>query len=395
MRVACVLIHNFAVQAAVTRDPQLGRRPLIIGGSPFESKPVYDASPEAAACGVEPGMPLRRAYALCPEARFLPPDEKGYRELFEQVIAILNDFSPVVEIEGLGCAYLDITGVDGEDALAREIRDSIFSPTRLNACLGISSNRFLSRTAAFVTKAQIPLIVPQGEERKFIAPFSITLLPCSEETKRKLRLFGIRTIGQLSRFSQEALQSQFGRDGAIAYGLARGIDDTPLIPRKKPDLISDVAEFDPPLVASYQLAQAGEVILDRILAQTKGKVCRQIKLLLGFPSGSFSGIKLSLKEATSSKSVIMSRMMAWLGELSLPEPVRRLELSLDLGREQGKRLYLFPQRGGRREEVSQVANLLRARFGYQPLKRVVIADPEALLPERRFKLADFQEARYG
>ncbi|MCL0070334.1 hypothetical protein M1N44_00945 [Dehalococcoidia bacterium] len=61
MRVACVLIHNFAVQAAVTHDPQLGRRPLVTGGSSFESKPVYDASPEAAACGVEPGMPLRRA----------------------------------------------------------------------------------------------------------------------------------------------------------------------------------------------------------------------------------------------------------------------------------------------------------------------------------------------
>ena len=352
MRVACVLIHNFAVQVAVTHDPQLRRRPLIIGGSPFEAKPVYDASPEAAACGVEPGMPLRRAYALCPEARFLPSDEKGYRELFEQVIAILDGFSPVVEVEGLGCAYLDIAGVDSEHDLAHEIRGSIFLPTRLNACLGISSNKFLSRTAAFVTNAQAPLIVPQGEEREFIAPFSITLLPCSAETKRRLYLLGIRTIGQLSRFSREALQVQFGSDGAIAYGLARGIDDIPLIPRKKPDVISDAAEFDPPLVASHQLAQASEVMLDRLLALTKGKVCHQIKLQLGFPSGSFRERKLPLKEATPSKSVIMSRMMAWLGELSLPEPVSRMDLSLDLAWEQGKKLHLFPQRGGRRGEVN-------------------------------------------
>jgi len=405
MRVACVLIHNFAVQVAVTHDRQLRRRPLIIGGSPFEAKPVYDASPEAAACGVEPGMPLRRAYALCPEARFLPSDEKGYRELFEQVIAILDGFSPVVEVEGMGCAYLDIAGVDSEHDLAHEIRGSIFLPTRLNACLGISSNKFLSRTAAFVTNAQAPLIAPQGEEREFIAPFSITLLPCSAETKRRLHLLGIRTIGQLSRFSREALQVQFGRDGAIAYGLARGIDDIPLIPRKKPDLINDAAEFDPPLVASHQLAQASEVMLDRLLALTKGKVCHQIKLQLGFPSGSFREGKLPLKEATPCKSVIMSRMMAWLGELSLPEPVSRMDLSLELGREQ-ELVDSSPPKpinhqlstirwGGGREEVSRVANLLQARFGYQPLKRVVITDPDALLPERRFKFADFQEGRHG
>jgi len=392
VRVACVLIHNFAIQVAVTHDPQLRRRPLVIGGSPFEAKPVYDASPEAAACGIKPGMPLRQAYALCPEARFLPSEEKGYRELFEQVLAILDRFSPVVEAERLGCAYLDITGVDGEHGLADEISGSIFSATRLNACLGISSNRFLSRTAAFVAKAEIPVIVSHGEEREFITPFSITCLPCSHETKRRLHLLGIDTIGQLSRFSREALQSQFGTDGTIAYKLARGIDDTPLIPRKK--LISDAAGFDPPLVASHQLAQASEVILDRLLTQTKGKVCQRIRLQLGFPSGSFRGRKLPLKEPTSAKSVIMSRMMTWLGEV-LPEPISHMELSLELAWEEGKMLHLFPQRGGRREEMSRVTNLLRERFGYQPLKRVVMTDPDALLPERRFKLADLQEDGRG
>ena len=369
-------------------DPRLRGQPLIISGSPFEAKLVYDASPEAVACGVEPGTSLRQAYVLCPEARFLPLDEKRYEDAFEQVLTILEGLSPIVEVEQLGCAYLDANGVDSEYTLAYEIRDSIFSQTKLNACLAISSNKFLSRTAAFVAKPEAPLIVAEGKEKEFITPFSIDFLPCSHETKKRLHLLGIHIMGQLSRFSREALGAQFGSDGTIAYGLARGIDDTLLIPRKKPQLISGAAEFDLPLVTFPEMAQSCQVILDRLLTQVKaeGKACHEIKLQVGFPCGSLYERKLPLKEATSSEAVIMARLVAWLEEVNFSEPVSQMEVSLRLGREHGKKLRLLPQRG---REVSKIAQLLKMRFGYQPLKKALVTDPDALLPERRFKLTDF------
>jgi len=391
VRVACVLIHNFAIQVAVINDPRLRGRPLIIGGSPFEAKTVYDASPEAIACEVKLGMPLRQAYALCPEARFLPLDEKRYEEAFEQVVTILEGLSPVVEVEQLGCAYLDATGVDSEYDLAHKIRDSIFSQTKLNACLGISSNKFLSRTGAFVAKPEAPVVVPQGKEKEFIAPFSINFLSCAGETKERLHLLGIHIMGQLSQFSREALQAQFGSDGTIAYELANGIDNAPLVPRKKPQLIGDAAEFDPPLVTSHEMAQASQVILDKLLTQVKakGKACYEIKLQVRFPSGLLRERKLPLKEATSSEAVIMARLVAWLEEVNFSEPVSGMEVSLELGQEQGKKLHLLPQEGSNRQKATKVARLLKMRFGHQPLKKALITDPDALLPERRFRFTDF------
>jgi nucleotidyltransferase/DNA polymerase involved in DNA repair len=390
MRVAYVLIHNFAIQVAMVDDSQLDSQPLIIGGLPFEAKPVYDASPEAIARGVVPGMPLRQAYALCPEARFLPLDKKRYEDTFEQVVTILEGLSPVVEVEQLGCAYLHVTGIESEHDLACKIRDSIFSQTKLNACLGISSNKFLSRTGAFVARAEAPVIIPEGKEKEFIAPFSIEFLRCSVETKKRLHLLGIHIMSQLCQFSREALQAQFGSDGTIAYRLARGIDDTPLIPRKKPQLISGAAEFDPPLVTSHEMALASQGILDRLLSEVKakGNVCHEVKLQLRFPSGFLRERKLPLKQATSSEAVIMARLTAWVEEVSFPEPVSEIEVFLRFGQEQGKKLYLLPQQRGR--EVSKVAQLLKMRFGYQPLKKALITDPDALLPERRFKFADFE-----
>ena len=177
MRIACNLVHNLPAQVAVASDHNLRGQPLVIGGLPFEGKTVLDASPEAIACGIRTGMPLHEAHAICPEARFLPPDGKIYDEAFEKAATLLERFSPVVGVECLGCAYVDVAGVQSEEKLGREILASISADTGLTACLGISGGKFFSHTAAFTTRPDSPVIMPQGQEKDFIAPFSVELLP--------------------------------------------------------------------------------------------------------------------------------------------------------------------------------------------------------------------------
>ena len=86
-------------------------------------------------------------------------------------------------------------------------------------------------------------------------------------------------------------------------------------------------------------------MLDRLLTEVKakGKVCHKVKLQLRFPSGSFQERKLSLKQGTNSKTVIMARLTDWLESISLPEPATEMELSVEIGPEQGQKLYLLPQ----------------------------------------------------
>ena len=66
---------------------------LIIGGFPHERKTVLDCSGKAATLGVHPGMTLSQASYRCPEAVFLPVDEAGYAQAFEEVLDILDRFS--------------------------------------------------------------------------------------------------------------------------------------------------------------------------------------------------------------------------------------------------------------------------------------------------------------
>ncbi len=109
-----------------------------------------------------------------------------------------------------------------------------------------------------------------------------------------------------------------------------------------------------------------------------------------FDSGAVSERRFPLKEATSSDAVLLSRLQTWLETIGFPAPAVQIKLSLVLCKEGGKRLYLWPHgRIGR--DLSKLAREFKARFGYQPLKRIQFIDPGAILPERRFRLKDMLE----
>ncbi|MCX8125873.1 MAG: hypothetical protein N3E40_01840 [Dehalococcoidia bacterium] len=393
MRIACVLVHNLAVQVAIAANPSLVGRPLVIGGLPFESKPVYDASPEAIASGVRIGMPLREAHAACPGAEFLPAEESRYMWVFGKVADILEKFSAVVDVERLDCAYIDISGVQDEASLCREILRQIHADTGLSACLGVSNGKFFSHIAAFTGKDETPVIVVPGQEKDFVAPFSVDTLPCSEESKERLRLLGIRFIGELARFSKEALVAQFGSEGVLMHALACGIDPSPLVPRQKTETASESVRLDFPAVTVKEILHTCEAVLHRLVPglSNQAKLCREVTIKLSFASGLSEERKLPLKEPTHSIKSILLRLRTWLEAVKFPSEVVEVELSLALTKEQGKKLSLLPNRNQRDDGVLKAAEELELKFGYQPIKKSREVSPRPILPERRFTLSDVLE----
>lgn len=379
MRFACVLIHHLPVQ--VESAGKVWDQPLIIGGFPFERKPAYDASVEAIASGVKLGMPLSEAHLLCPEAKFLPLNEERYHEACRQVAEILHGFSPSVETVELGCAFFDATGFEDEPSLANEIVSGLFHHTRLRACLGIASNKFLARVAAYVTKPEAPIIVPEGSEINFLAPFSVDFLTCSEETKKRLNLLGIRVIGQLSGFTREALVEQFDKDGTVVYELAHGIDRAPLFARARPRLVSGRVQFDVPINSLSGLLSVIDGVLDRCLAELRrrGQVCRKIRLSINFPAAS-EEVALGLKEATNSHKAIMVRLKSWLEKAKFTKAIDGIDICLEVDEDRGKQLHFLKQGAKEVEKLTGLCGL--------GLKEATIIDGDALVPEHSFRLTE-------
>lgn len=110
----CILhvdMDAFFAAVELQRHPELRGKPLIIGGKgdPMQRGVVSTASYEARKFGVHSGMPLRTAFAHCPNAVFLPVDYPTYTNISKQIKTILNSFSDVMEDAGIDEAFLDLS----------------------------------------------------------------------------------------------------------------------------------------------------------------------------------------------------------------------------------------------------------------------------------------------
>jgi impB/mucB/samB family. len=99
MRIACVHIPRFAVEAERQRRPEIAARLILIGEAS-----VLDCSLGADASGVRRGTRMSEAIALCHKAVVLAPDAPHYQRLFEEVLGLLGELSPEIEAGDAGTA---------------------------------------------------------------------------------------------------------------------------------------------------------------------------------------------------------------------------------------------------------------------------------------------------
>jgi DNA polymerase-4 len=86
-------------------DATLRGKPIAVGGGV-----VLAASYEAKAFGVASGMSGFRARELCPQLIFVGGHFGDYQRLGDAVIAVLNDFTPLVERISIDEAFADVAG---------------------------------------------------------------------------------------------------------------------------------------------------------------------------------------------------------------------------------------------------------------------------------------------
>jgi nucleotidyltransferase/DNA polymerase involved in DNA repair len=397
MKVACVYFDRFAAAVEARERPGLDSRPVVIGGDPSERKSVFECSAEAADLGIARGMPLRQAHHLCPDAVFLPLDMSGYLRAFDEVLNALDAFSPTVETDALGRAFLDATGMEKlfgpDERLAERISSEVLCRTRLEPKVGVAANKFVAGTAAATAPGRGLSVIRKGREREFLGPLPARLLPVSGETRRRFDLLGLRTLGQIASLPPDAVSGQFGREGVLAYKLASGVDERPLVPRAKPPVLEDELSGDGALGTIDSLLAALETLLDRLIPslRRRNQVCGQVRLCFHFNGAGSWHESLTLKEPTDSKREIISFMKHRLETVAFPADITGVRLVLaQLGGERGRQDSLFSgERAKREERLKIVVKHLQALFGSNPLKRVVTVDPCSRIPERRSVLTEY------
>ena len=243
-------------------DPQLRGKPVVVAWRGNRSV-VCAASYEARRYGVRSAMPAVRAERLCPEAIFLPPDFVRYRAVSRLVREIFRRHTDLVEPLSLDEAYLDVTenktGLSTATRVARELRAQIREELNLTASAGVAPNKFLAKIASDWRKPDGLFVIQPDDVDTFLQPLPVGRIPgVGKVTEARLFEAGMRTVGDLRGLRWATLDEMFGRYGRRLYELARGNDDSPVVPNRPTKSVSaeDTFQQDVPLAETEALIRS-------------------------------------------------------------------------------------------------------------------------------------------
>jgi DNA polymerase IV len=390
--IACVRLPYFAAAVERQHDPALIDEPLVILRYGKKRGTVTAVSLEASSAGVTPGLSLTRARALCPAAQFVTATER-YQGGMERLLRVLWSFTNRVEVDEApfpqdAVCYLDLGQLKEADLrhIGTRLLEAIRTDTGIDASVGIATGKFPAYLAAYSTTAVE--LIPPGNEAAFAAPFPVAVLPLSKETARRLRLFCIRTLGEMAAFSKEALVAQFGKSGRRLYQLANGRDGRLLKVRRMPAVETVLHRFDAPIESQdrldVHLHQIAGLLSDRL--ETRQSALHAITLSIGFETGDSVTESLHLLLPIASAKGIAEVMQQLMERMKQTAGIASIEVQLShLVPNIPRQLELFTDKPVR-QQVIQIADALVARHGAQPFYWTVLDHPYSLFPERRFEL---------
>jgi DNA polymerase IV len=220
----------FYASVELRRRPELRGKPVVVCGDGPRAV-VTTASYEARRlAGIRSAMPAAVARRRLPNAIYLRPDFKAYREVSGRVMDILHRNAETVEVVGLDEAYIDLSGLFSPKTTMRRIATEIREQEGLTCSIGISENRVLAKITSEMGKPGGLVVLSRSEALQRFAQDPPSLVPgIGPKTALRLERMGITTLAELRRQDPAPLANAFGpRMGSWLLARSRFEDDTPL-----------------------------------------------------------------------------------------------------------------------------------------------------------------------
>ncbi len=364
--------------AAIEQRDNNGLRgkPVIVGGDPQGRGVVSSASYEARRYGIKSAMPCSQAQRRCPEAIFLPVDMDKYHRVSRQVMALLGEYTPLVEAVSVDEAFLDVTGsrrlFGSAERIACDIRRRISKQLGLTASVGVAPNKFLAKLASEKAKPDGLVIIGDNQMQEFLTNLPvIELWGVGDSTAQSLAKLGINTVQQLRQYPQAVLMEHFGNQGRRLYRLARGQDDSPVEPDSQRKSVSHETTFAEDTANEQVLRATLLQLSEQVGRRLRGHNLRGRTISLKVRFSDFTTItrRETLADSTHSDEQIYYTAGQLLDTVKLGRRKVRLvgvEVS-NFG--QSGQLLLLETDESQRPPVDKPIDELRERFGPDSIKR--------------------------
>ena len=220
--------------------PRLRGRPVVIVNRATEHTGIVTASYEAKALGVKMPMKLRDVKKLAPDVAAIESDPAKYRFVYRKLLAIMQDYSAHVTMKSIDEGIIDFHQspvsaqrrglVEIGHEIKQRLRDEVGVAMRCN--VGISTNRFLAKTAAGLHKPDGLDVITPDNLREVLGGLKLTSLTgIAERNAMRLNAVGIYTSLEFLDASEETLRRIVFKsiDGTKWHKRLHGweVDDTP------------------------------------------------------------------------------------------------------------------------------------------------------------------------
>lgn len=373
-------ITDFAVAIETSLQPSLKGYPLIIAPLGAPRAVVYDMSDEAFKQGIRKGMPLARARRINRKIPILPPFFSRYETAMKALLKESSVFTPIVE-SGLadGHIFLDVTGSSrlfGPPAdMAFKLKKTFQKTFSLTPVWSVAANKLVAKVAARAAKPTGEYIVPAGDERSFLAPQPLKLIPgFGKKDITLLNEFNLFKVKEARLLTKEQLEIPFDRKARQVYERLRGIDATPVTPSKE-NKGTFRADHDFPDSANkkQEVKQALYLLVEEAgrTFRKQSRECQCARIILSYSDGLQNEAAVRFKRRTCCDMLIFEQALpalykAWRRRVC----IRHMRLICDAAPAAGKQADLFgrPDKEDRQHSLTSAMDKIRQKFGNQALQ---------------------------
>ncbi len=427
-RIACMKVMLFALAAYLRGAPELDREAFVVHEGP--SARIVAASRLARRAGVRPGLTVVQARNIESGLVDRVRDSEREHTAQEVLLDIAGGFSPRVEDGGKGTVYLDLAGIGptsaGNDARRRARDRGAANPllppgtdgdehclgqsimrdmdaAGIPGRVGIAGSKLAARAAAALPRS--PNVVAPRSEARFLAPLPIEFLfvhggrgasrsgnaaPDGDEREilHTLKLWGLRTVGELAGLPADEVHSRLGERGAALHATARGIDTEPLTPLPPAPTFREAQTFEWAIdnLEPFLFVARGGVSRLAARLDARGMGCKRLELSLRLEPEGLHELAIELPAPTREARTLLSLIRLHLEAKPPRAPITSMQLLAHPDVPRQAQLSLLGPAALSPDRLAAVTARLLALLG--PNRVGSPRTRNGHLPER-FRLADY------
>jgi protein ImuB len=296
VRVACGLVQDLPLAAALRASPELAGVPLAVVSDSGPRAEVVAASPEAARLGVRRLASAAHARAACAQlcVRVASPAlERAAREaLLDAALGLAPRAALAPRATGAyageAAVYADAAGVcalfRSEEGFATALGAQA-QKLGLPAVAAVAGSRgvahLLARSIARLGPGAVRVLPPGGEAER-LSPLPVDLLDPGDVLAEALTRYGVRTLGELLALPRRALATRLGPGVLPLVALARGEAVEAQLPEPARGRVVEAIDLDFAIDRLEPLVFVLQGLLSRLVARLEARALAAASLALRF-----------------------------------------------------------------------------------------------------------------